>query len=159
MTLQIGFVLFPGIQQLDLTGPYDVLASLPEVRLHLIWKDLAPITSSSGLVLSPTTTYDDCPTLDVICVPGGSGVGSLMEDEPTLDFLRAQSQTARYVTSVCTGSLVLGAAGLLRGRRATTHWAYHDMLATLGAMPVQERVVRDGNLFTGGGITAGSTLP
>ena len=155
MTLQIGFVLFPGIQQLDLTGPYDVLASLPEVRLHLIWKDLAPITSSSGLVLSPTTTYDDCPTLDVICVPGGSGVGPLIEDEPTLDFLRAQSQTARYVTSVCTGSLVLGAAGLLRGRRATTHWAYHDMLATLGATPVQERVVRDGNLFTGGGITAG----
>ncbi|XKU40756.1 isonitrile hydratase [Pseudomonas [fluorescens] ATCC 17400] len=155
MTLQIGFVLFPGIQQLDLTGPYDVLASLPDVKLHLIWKDLAPLTSSSGLVLSPTITYDDCPMLDVICVPGGSGVGPLMEDEPTLGFLRQQSQTARYVTSVCTGSLVLGAAGLLRGRRATTHWAYHDMLATLGAIPVQERVVRDGNLFTGGGITAG----
>ncbi|NMY06483.1 DJ-1/PfpI family protein [Pseudomonas sp. WS 5059] len=155
MTLQIGFVLFPGIQQLDLTGPYDVLASLPDVKLHLIWKDLAPITSSSGLVLSPTITYDHCPALDVICVPGGSGVGPLMEDEPTLDFLRAQSQTARYVTSVCTGSLVLGAAGLLRGRRATTHWAYHEMLATLGATAVQERVVRDGNLFTGGGITAG----
>ena len=155
MTLQIGFVLFPGIQQLDLTGPYDVLASLPDVKLHLIWKDLAPITSSTGLVLTPTLTYDTCPVLDVVCVPGGSGVGALMEDEPTLDFLRAQSQTARYVTSVCTGSLVLGAAGLLRGRRATTHWAYHDMLATLGAIPVQERVVRDGNLFTGGGITAG----
>lgn len=155
MTLQIGFVLFPGIQQLDLTGPYDVLASLPDVKLHLIWKDLAPITSSTGLVLTPTITYDTCPVLDVVCVPGGSGVGALMEDEPTLDFLRAQSQTARYVTSVCTGSLVLGAAGLLRGRRATTHWAYHDMLATLGAIAVQERVVRDGNLFTGGGITAG----
>ncbi len=155
MTLQIGFVLFPGIQQLDLTGPYDVLASLPDVKLHLIWKDLAPITSSTGLVLSPTITYNDCPALDVICVPGGSGVGPLMEDQPTLDFLRVQSQTARYVTSVCTGSLVLGAAGLLRGRRATTHWAYHDMLATLGAIAVQERVVRDGNLFTGGGITAG----
>jgi cyclohexyl-isocyanide hydratase len=126
MTLQIGFVLFPGIQQLDLTGPYDVLASLPEVRLHLICKDLAPITSSSGLVLSPTTTYDDCPTLDVICVPGGSGVGPLMEDEPTLDFLRAQSQTARYVTSVCTGSLVLGAAGLRHRGQARSHRAYHE---------------------------------
>ncbi|WP_339532891.1 DJ-1/PfpI family protein [Pseudomonas mucidolens] len=155
MTLHIGFVLFPGIQQLDLTGPYDVLASLPEVKLHLIWKDLAAITSSTGLILSPTITYDECPALDVICVPGGSGVGALMEDERTLDFLTTQSQTARYVTSVCTGALVLGAAGLLRGRRATTHWAYHDMLSTLGAIPVQERVVRDGNLFTGGGITAG----
>lgn len=88
-------------------------------------------------------------------MPGGSGVGALMEDPATLDFLKAQAQTARYVTSVCTGSLVLGAAGLLRGRKATTHWAYHDMLAPLGAIPVQERVVRDGNLFTGGGITAG----
>jgi cyclohexyl-isocyanide hydratase len=100
-------------------------------------------------------TYADCPPLDVICVPGGSGVGALMEDPQTLDFLKAQAQTARYVTSVCTGSLVLGAAGLLRGRKATTHWAYHDLLAPLGAIPVQERVVRDGNLLTGGGITAG----
>lgn len=155
MTLQIGFLLFPGIQQLDLTGPYDVLGSLPDVKLHLVWKDLAPVTSSTGLVFTPSTTYEACPTLDVICVPGGSGVGALMEDEQTLAFLKAQAQTARYVASVCTGSLVLGAAGLLRGRRATTHWAYHDMLAPLGAIPVQERVVRDGNLLTGGGITAG----
>ncbi|GAA0426303.1 DJ-1/PfpI family protein [Pseudomonas veronii subsp. inensis] len=155
MTLQIGFVLFPGIQQLDLTGPYDVLGSLPDVKLHLVWKDLAPVTSSTGLVFTPTITYADCPKLDVICVPGGSGVGALMEDPQTLDFLKTQAQTARYVTSVCTGSLVLGAAGLLRGRKATTHWAYHDMLAPFGAIPVQARVVRDGNLLTGGGITAG----
>lgn len=155
MTLQIGFLLFPGIQQLDLTGPYDVLGSLPDVQLHLVCKDLAPVTSSTGLVFTPTMTYADCPHLDVICVPGGSGVGALMEDPQTLDFLKAQAQTVRYLTSVCTGSLVLGAAGLLRGRRATTHWAYHDMLAPLGAIPVQERVVRDGNLLTGGGITAG----
>lgn len=155
MALQIGFVLFPGIQQLDLTGPYDVLGSLPDVKLHLVWKDLAPVMSSTGLVFTPTTTYDECPQLDVICVPGGAGVGLLMEDAQTLAFLKAQSHTARYVTSVCTGSLVLGAAGLLQGRRATTHWAYHDMLAPFGAIPVQERVVRDGNVFTGGGITAG----
>ncbi|NNB72117.1 DJ-1/PfpI family protein [Pseudomonas fluorescens] len=155
MPLQIGFLLFPGIQQLDLTGPYDVLGSLPDVALHLLWKDLAPVTSSTGLVFSPTMTYADCPRLDVICVPGGAGVGALMEDPHTLDFLKDQAQTARYVTSVCTGSLVLGAAGLLRGRKATTHWAYHDLLAPLGAIAVQARVVRDGNLFTGGGITAG----
>ncbi|KAF1024591.1 MAG: Isonitrile hydratase [Pseudomonas sp.] len=155
MTLQIGFLLFPGVQQLDLTGPYDVLASLPDVKLHLVCKDLQPLTSSSGMLFTPTTTYADCPRLDVVCVPGGVGVGALMEDARTLDFLIAQSHTARYMTSVCTGSLVLGAAGLLRGRRATTHWAYHDLLAPLGAIPVKERVVRDGNLFTGGGITAG----
>ncbi|MCK9802202.1 dimethylglycine dehydrogenase [Pseudomonas chlororaphis] len=155
MTLQIGFLLFPQVQQLDLTGPYDVLASLPDVKVHLIWKDLEPVVASTGLVLHPTTTYADCPPLDVICVPGGSGVGPLMEDEPTLDFIRQHAEGARYVTSVCTGSLVLGAAGLLQGKRATTHWAYHELLAPLGAIPVQERVVRDGNLLTGGGITAG----
>lgn len=155
MTLQIGFLLFPGIQQLDLTGPYDVLGSLPDVKLHLVWKDLATVTSSTGLVFTPTITYADCPNLDVICVPGGAGVGPLMEDPQTLGFLKDQAHTARYVTSVCTGALVLGAAGLLRGRKATTHWAYHDLLAALGATAVKARVVRDGNLLTGGGITAG----
>lgn len=155
MALQIGFLLFPQVQQLDLTGPYDVLASLPDVQVHLIWKDLVPVTSSTGLLLKPTITFDDCPNLDVICVPGGAGVGPLMEDEQTLAFIKAQAAQARYVTSVCTGSLVLGAAGLLQGKRATTHWAYHELLPTLGAIAVKDRVVRDGNLFTGGGITAG----
>ncbi|MEN5311262.1 isonitrile hydratase [Pseudomonas koreensis] len=155
MTLQIGFLLFPQVQQLDLTGPYDVLASLPDVQVHLIWKDLVPVTASTGLLLKPTTTFDDCPDLDVICVPGGAGVGPLMEDEQTLGFIQRQAAQARYVTSVCTGSLVLGAAGLLKGKRATTHWAYHELLPKLGAIAVKDRVVRDGNLFTGGGITAG----
>ncbi|MGP0014032.1 isonitrile hydratase [Pseudomonas sp.] len=155
MTLHIGFLLFPKVQQLDLTGPYDVLASLPDARIHLIWKDLAPITSSTGLVFTPTTTFEDCPPLDVICIPGGAGVGALMEDAETLSFIVRQAAQARYVTSVCTGSLVLGAAGLLQGRKATTHWAYHHLLAPLGAIPVKVRVVRDGNLLTGGGITAG----
>lgn len=155
MALQIGFLLFPQVQQLDLTGPYDVLASLPDVQVHLVWKDLAPVTASTGLVLQPTTTFEDCPALDVICIPGGSGVGPLMEDEVTLAFIKAQAANARYVTSVCTGSLVLGAAGLLKGKRATTHWAYHELLKPLGAIAVQDRVVRDGNLLTGGGITAG----
>lgn len=155
MTLQIGFLLFPQVQQLDLTGPYDVLASLPDVKVHLIWKDLMPVTASTGLQLKPNTTFNECPALDVICIPGGSGVGPLMEDEETLEFIRTQAANARYVTSVCTGALVLGAAGLLKGKRATTHWAYHALLAPLGAIPVMERVVRDGNLLTGGGITAG----
>ena len=155
MTLQIGFLLFPQVQQLDLTGPYDVLASLPDVKVHLIWKDLMPVIASTGLVLKPTVTFDDCPALDVICIPGGSGVGPLMEDDETLAFIKAQAAHARYVTSVCTGALVLGAAGLLKGKRATTHWAYHELLAPLGAIPVKDRVVRDGNLLTGGGITAG----
>ncbi|WPN28502.1 DJ-1/PfpI family protein [Pseudomonas sp. P5_109] len=155
MTLHIGFLLFPQVQQLDLTGPYDVLASLPDVKVHLIWKDLMPVTASTGLLLKPTITFDDCPALDVICVPGGGGVGPLMEDEQTLDFLKTQAANARYITSVCTGSLVLGAAGLLKGKRATTHWAYHELLKPLGAIAVKDRVVRDGNLLTGGGITAG----
>ncbi|NBF11457.1 isonitrile hydratase [Pseudomonas sp. Fl4BN1] len=155
MALQIGFLLFPEVQQLDLTGPHDVLAALPEVQVHLVWKDLAPIRASSGLILQPTTTFDDCPPLEVICIPGGAGVGALMEDPQTLDFIRQHAAQARYVTSVCTGALVLGAAGLLQGKRATTHWAYHELLGLLGAMPVRERVVRDGNLLTGGGITAG----
>jgi cyclohexyl-isocyanide hydratase len=155
MTLHIGFLLFPKVQQLDLTGPHDVFASLPDVTVHLVWKDLAPLKASSGLTLTPDTTFDSCPPLDVICIPGGAGVGDLMEDAQTLEFIRRQAGTARFVTSVCTGALVLGAAGLLRGRRATTHWAFHELLGPLGAIPVRERVVRDGNLVTGGGITAG----
>jgi cyclohexyl-isocyanide hydratase len=155
MTRHIGILLFPGVQQLDLTGPYEVFASLPDTKVHLIWKDCAPITSATGLVLSPTTTFGECPTLDVICVPGGGGVNALLEDAETLAFVRAQAKQARYVTSVCTGSLVLGAAGLLKGRKATTHWFAHDFLEKFGAIPVQGRVVRDGNLITAGGVTAG----
>lgn len=155
MALEIGLLVFPKVQQLDLTGPYEVFASLPEARVHLVAKSLAPVTSATGLVLTPTTTFSACPTLDVLCVPGGAGVNALMEDAETLDFVRRQASGARYLTSVCTGALVLGAAGLLKGRRATTHWAAHDLLAAFGAVPVEERVVRDGNLFTGGGVTAG----
>lgn len=155
MTLHIGLLLFPRVQQLDLTGPHDVFAQIPGATVHLVWKTREALESSSGMVLTPDTTFDDCPPLDVICIPGGSGVGALMEDDETLAFIRTQAGGARFVTSVCTGALVLGAAGLLRGRRATTHWAYHALLADLGAIPVRERVVRDGNLLTGGGVTAG----
>ncbi|KGF64637.1 DJ-1/PfpI family protein [Pseudomonas lutea] len=155
MTLHIGLLVFPKVQQLDLTGPYDVFATMPGVVVHLVWKDLEPLLSSTGLTMVPTVTFADCPDLDVICVPGGVGVDALMEDPETLAFIRHQASTAQYVTSVCTGALVLGAAGLLKGRRATTHWASHSLLEQFGAIPVKERVVRDGNLMTGGGVTAG----
>ncbi|WP_296254653.1 MULTISPECIES: DJ-1/PfpI family protein [unclassified Pseudomonas] len=155
MTLHIGLLVFPKVQQLDLTGPYDVFASIPGVTVHLVWKNLDSLLSSTGLNLLPTRTFDDCPDLDVICVPGGLGIDALLEDAETLNFIKRQANNVRYVTSVCTGTLVLGAAGLLEGKRATTHWASHDLLEQFGAIPVQERVVRDGNLMTGGGVTAG----
>jgi len=155
MTLHIGLLVFPSIQQLDLTGPYDVFASLPGVTVHLVWKTRGPIRASTGLILQADMSYEDCPALDVICIPGGVGVDALLEDRETLEFIRLQATSARFVTSVCTGALVLGAAGLLKGHRATTHWASHGLLKALGAIPVHERVVRDGNLITGGGITAG----
>jgi cyclohexyl-isocyanide hydratase len=153
--MRFGLLVFPNVQQLDLTGPYEVFASWPQARVRLVAKTLEPVTSSTGLVLKPDASFDDCPQLDVLCVPGGGGVNALMADEATIAFVRQQAEGARFVTSVCTGALVLGAAGLLKGKRATTHWASHHLLATLGAIPVQARVVRDGNLMTGGGVTAG----
>ncbi|HEX8596196.1 MAG TPA: DJ-1/PfpI family protein [Pseudomonas sp.] len=155
MTVHIGLLVFPDVQQLDLTGPYEVFASLPGVTVHLLWKNLDPLFASTGLALIPTQTYDDCPVLDVLCIPGGRGIDALLEDEQTLAFIQRQAATVKYLGSVCTGALVLGAAGLLQGRRATTHWASHDLLQAFGAIAVHERVVRDGNLLTGGGVTAG----
>lgn len=155
MAYEIGLLIFPDITQLDMTGPYEVFIKFPDARVHLIWKTRDPVTAGGGMQILPTTTYAECPRLDIICVPGGAGMNPLLGDAETLSFLRRQAETAQYVTSVCTGALVLGAAGLLRGRRATTHWMSHDMLAEFGAIPVRERVVRDGNVITGGGVTAG----
>jgi cyclohexyl-isocyanide hydratase len=153
--LAVGFLIFPTITQLDMTGPYEVFRSLPGAIISLVGKSLDPVTAEGGMRLTPDVTIADCGQLDVICVPGGAGINALLEDDPVLTFLRRQAAGARYVTSVCTGALVLGAAGLLRGRRATTHWASHDLLAAFGAIPTDARVVRDGNVFTGGGVTAG----
>jgi cyclohexyl-isocyanide hydratase len=152
---EVGLLLFPGVTHLDTTGPHEVLARLPGARVRLLWKTLDAVRADSGLTMLPDTTLAGCPQLGLLCVPGGPGVAALMEDDEVLGFLRRQAPGARYVTSVCTGALVLGAAGLLKGRRATTHWASHDFLAALGAIPVNERVVRDGHLVTGGGVTAG----
>jgi len=154
-TLSIGFLTFPRLTQLDLTGPYEVFARAPNAKVHLIAKSMALVESDRGLTIAPTTTYSTCPTLDVICVPGGPGQIALMEDDETLDFLRRVSAKAQLITSVCTGSLVLGAAGLLQGYRATSHWSAVDQLALLGAEPVRERVVRDRNRITGAGVTSG----
>lgn len=155
MTVHIGILAFPGVQQLDLTGPYETFASAPDTRVDLVWKTLEPLRSATGLMLTPTCEMASCPQLDVLCVPGGGGVNALLTDETVLAFVRDQARGARYVTSVCTGSLVLGMAGLLEGKRATTHWNAHDFLARFGAIPVKERVVRDGNLITAGGVTSG----
>jgi len=155
MSLVVGLLVFPRVQQLDLTGPYEVFASMPETRVVLISKTLEAVVSATGLTLTPTVTFVTCPQLDVLCVPGGAGVNALLTDPETLTFVKRQASGARYVTSVCTGALVLGAAGLLQGKRATTHWAAHDLLAAFGAIPTQGRVVRDGTLLTGGGVTAG----
>jgi cyclohexyl-isocyanide hydratase len=152
---RIGLLAFPAMTQLDLTGPLQVFSALPGAEVRVIWKTLEPMRVGGGLTLMADTRMDDCPALDVICVPGGAGVLDLMEDAEVLAFLRRQAETARFVGSICTGSLVLGAAGLLRGRRATTHWAWTDLLVPFGAIPSPGRVVRDGNVFTGGGVTAG----
>jgi len=155
MTVHIGMLLYPGLTQLDLTGPFEVLQMLPDAQIHLVWKTAGPVVADSGMTLYATTSLQDCPPLDVVFVPGGRGQLPLMSDSEVLDFLRRHGRTARYVTSVCTGSLLLGAAGLLEGYEAATHWAYMDLLPVFGARPVQERVVVDRNRFTGGGVTAG----
>ncbi len=151
----IGFLLFPRLTQLDLTGAYEALARVPGAETHLLWKDLTPIASDTGLRILPTTTFAACRALDVLCVPGGPGVNAMLEDAEVLEFLRRTGAGARYVTSVCTGALILGAAGLLRGYRAATHWASMEFLTDFGAQPDAVRVCRDRNRITGGGVTAG----
>jgi cyclohexyl-isocyanide hydratase len=148
-------LVFPNLTQLDLTGPYEVLARLPGAEALLLWKTLEPVRSEHGMTILPMATFETCPPLDLVFVPGGVGINSLLEDTEVLAFVRRAAAAARYVVGVCTGSLVLGAAGLLRGKRATTHWTSRDLLRSFGAEPVAERVVIDGNLFTGGGVTAG----
>ena len=152
---RIGMLIFPRLTQLDMTGPYEVLARLPNTVVDLVARTRDPVTTDRGMQILPTVTDADCPPLDVVMVPGGPGQQDLMEDEAALEFLRKVAASAKYVTSVCTGSLVLGAAGLLKGKRATCHWAAIDHLALLGAIPVREKVVVDGTIVTGAGVTSG----
>jgi cyclohexyl-isocyanide hydratase len=157
--LHIGFLVYPGVIQLDVMAAYQVLAFPPNTQVHLIWKDLAAIVSNEGLLITPTVTLESCPPLDVICVPGGGlGQVEIMQDAEILNFLQQQGKTAKYVTSVCTGSLILAAAGLLQGYQATCHWAFREQLAMLGVDVIPQRVVIDRNRVTGAGVTSGIDL-
>jgi cyclohexyl-isocyanide hydratase len=151
----IGLLLFPGMTQIDFAEPFEVFARLPDTIVHVVAKTLDPVRTDRGLVLVPTVTCEDCTPLDVVVVPGGPGTQHLLQDAAMLEFLRAWAQQVKYVTSVCTGALVLGAAGLLSGYRATTHWLSMPLLELYGAVPVQQRVVVDRNRVTAGGCTAG----
>jgi len=153
--MNVACVLFPKLTQLDLTGPYEVFHRVPGARVHLVASTLEPVASEAGLAIVPTTTFATAPACDVVFVPGGPGVNDAMLDDELLAFLRRQGESAEWIASACTGALVLGAAGFLRGRRATTHWASMEFLAPFGATPVAERWVLDGNVATGGGVTAG----
>jgi cyclohexyl-isocyanide hydratase len=155
MALQIGMVLFPRLTQLDLTGPYEVLARIPNVDVHVVAKTLEPVPSEMGLALVPSTTFRDAPPIDLLFVPGGVGQIAAADDDETLDWIARTGETARWVTSACTGSLLLGCAGLLRGYQAATHWAFMELLPLVGAIPVHRRVVIDRNRMTSGGVTAG----
>jgi len=155
MAIHIGMLLYPALTQLDLTAPFEVMHRIPGAEVHLVWKDAQPVRADSGLAILPSATLAGCPPLDVVFVPGGHGQLALMSDPEVLGFLREQGRAARYVTSVCTGALLLGAAGLRDGYAATTHWAFVDLLPRFGARPAPGRVVVDRNRITAGGVTAG----
>jgi len=151
----IGALIFPDMDQSDFTGPFEVLSRIPESTFHVIGKNRSPVRDLHGLILTPDTTFAEVPPLDLLVVPGGAGQENLMDNEEFLSFLRQQAREARYVFSVCTGALLCGAAGLLRGVRATTHWSALHLLEYFGATPVNARLVIDGRMISAAGVTAG----
>ena len=153
--LQIVCVLFPNVTQLDLTGPAQVFSHFPDAKVSFAWHRIEPVPTDSGFSIVPTVAFADAPQADVLFVPGGQGAFELFDDAEALAFVRDQAAGARHVTSVCTGSFVLAAVGALEGRRATSHWASLPMLDRFGATPTLDRVVRDGNVVTGAGVTSG----
>ena len=153
--MTIGMVIFPNLTQLDLTGPYEVFGRLPATKVLLIAESLEPLKSDNGLLLTPDETFDTAPQVDILFVPGGRGIFEAMQNEKLINFLQQQAVNAKYITSVCTGSLVLAAAGLLTGYKATTHWLSLHLLKMFNVEVVEERVVIDRNRITGGGVTAG----
>lgn len=154
---QIAFLIYPEFTALDMVGPHYMLTNLMGATTHVVAKTREIVKSDTGLMFQPSASFEDCPAdLDIICVPGGSsGTLAAIQDDATIRFLKDRGSRAKFVTSVCTGSLVLGAAGLLTGYRATSHWAASSLLPIFGAIPAEERVVRDRNRITGGGVTAG----
>lgn len=152
---QIGMIIFDGMTNLDFVGPADAFARMPDTRISVLAKSLDPVVTDSGCRVVPDTALDDAPSYDLLFIGGGPGTTTLMEDEQVLEFLISRAPDAAWVTSVCTGALVLGAAGLLRGYKAATHWTVMDLLPLFGAEPVDQRVVIDRNRITGGGVTAG----
>lgn len=153
---RIAMIVYPRMTALDLIAPQLIFAVLPNTDVQLVWKDRQTVLSDTGVPIVPTQAFDEVATgLTAVFVPGGSGSYPVMNESNVVAFLQRVGPSAQYVTSVCTGSLILGASGLLRGYRATTHWVVHDVLATLGAIPVSERVVVDRNRITGAGVTAG----
>lgn len=153
--IQIVFLLFPGITQLDFTAPAQALCRMPGARLAGAAAQLAPIATDCGFSILPTHDFASCPQADILCVPGGHGVTEALGDAATIDFIARQAAGAQWTTSVCTGAFLLGRAGLLAGKRATTHWGYTHLLPRVGAEPVAARVVEDGNIVTSGGVTSG----
>lgn len=153
--LKIGGLIFPNMDQCDFTGPFEALARVPNSSFMTIWRDRQPVRDLAGMQLLADTTFEEAPQLDVLLVPGGHGQEALVHDEVVLSFIRKQAAGARYVFSVCTGALLCGAAGLLHGKRATTHWTAMEVLPLYGATPSDERVVIDGNLVSAGGVTSG----
>ena len=153
--MNIVFVLFDNVTQLDFSGPVQFLSRLPGATTHVVSKDGRAVTTDCGFSILPTASFADCPQADIICVPGGHGVREAIADTAIVDFVRTQAKGATWITSVCTGAFILGAAGLLQGKRATTHWAYTQLLPLFGATHEAARVVRDGNLVTAGGVTSG----
>lgn len=153
--MNIVFVLFENVTQLDFTGPVQFLSRLPGAKVHVVSKDGAAVKTDCGFSILPRSGFGQCPQADVLCVPGGHGVRDAIADQVIVDFVRQQANGADYITSVCTGAFILGAAGLLQGKKATCHWAYTHLLPLFGAMHQPTRVVRDGNLITAGGVTSG----
>ncbi len=156
--LSIGMLVYPRMTLLDLAGPYEVLARLPNVRIYLVAQTQGPVATELGMVIHPDTTFTAAPDIDVLFVPGGPGQVAVMENPEFISFIRDRGNKARLVTSVCTGSLLLAAAGLLDGRKATSHWLSLELLSAFGAQPVPERVVTDGNRITAAGVSAGIDL-
>ncbi|MEM1434232.1 MAG: DJ-1/PfpI family protein [Pseudomonadota bacterium] len=153
--MNIVFPLFHDVTQLDFTGPAQVLSRMDGAKIHLVAETRDPIRTDSGFAALPTCTYAECPPADVICIPGGYGTAAACEDDKLLRFLERQTQTATWITSVCTGMFLLGKLGLLKGREVTSHWGYTHLISSLGAQHKPGRFVVDGNLVTGGGVTAG----